>query len=265
MSRFGGKTGIVTGAASGIGRASAQALAREGAWVLVCDIDAEGGAETVRLIEQEGGGARFRRLDVADETEVHGAIGEIVDEHGHLDLAHNNAGVVGPAKRVADTSREEWEQVMAVNLTGVFLCMKYEIAQMEAQGTGGAIVNTSSISGLGASPLMAAYTASKHGVTGLTRVAGYDYAKRGIRVNALCPGVTHTPMIDQWIDGDPVVQAVMDASVPIGRMATPEEMAEAVVWLCSDSASFVTGVALPVDGGLTSLAGGGASDEEAGA
>jgi NAD(P)-dependent dehydrogenase (short-subunit alcohol dehydrogenase family) len=262
MSQFDGKAAMVTGAASGIGRASALALAREGAWVLVCDVNADGGAETVRLIEEAGGEAMFRTVDVSQAAHVEQAVAEVVRTFGHLDLAHNNAGVVGLAKRVADTPLESWEEVVAVNLTGVFLCLKYEIAQMEAQGTGGAIVNTSSISGLGASPLMSAYTASKHGVTGLTRVAGYDYAKRGIRINAICPGVTHTPMMEQWIGGDPAIQAVMDASVPIGRMATPEEMAEAVVWLCSDKASFVTGLAMPVDGGLTALAGGGASDEE---
>lgn len=260
MPNFQERVAIVTGAASGIGRASAQAFAKYGASVLVCDIDKDGGEETVDSITDAGGRAAFQHLDIVDEMQVQEAVRRAVEEFGRLDYAHNNAGVVGPALRIADAPLDSFRQVIDVNLIGTFLCMKYEILQMQQNG-GGAIVNTSSISGLGASPLMAAYTASKHGVTGLTRVAGYDYAKRGIRVNALCPGVTRTPMMEGWIGGDPRIEAVMDASVPIGRMASPQEMAEAATWLCSDEASFVTGVALPVDGGLTALAGGGAADD----
>ena len=259
MPEFAGKTALVTGAGSGIGQASALAFAARGASVLVCDIDETGGATTVAQIVENGGRAAFQDVDVSDEAQVRDTVQRAVTEFGGLNFAHNNAGITGLPLRAGDTTLESWNQVMAVNLTGVFLCMKYEILHMEANG-GGAIVNTSSIAGLGASPLTTAYTASKHGVVGLTKVAGYDYAGRGIRVNAICPGVTRTPMLEGWINGDPRIEAVMDASVPIGRMATAQEMAAATVWLCSDAASFVTGVALPVDGGQVALAGGGASD-----
>lgn len=259
---FEGKVALVTGAASGIGRSSAEIFARRGAAVLVCDVNDEGGEETVSLIKDAGGEAAYRHLDVSDAGQVEAAVKAAVDTFGGLHCAHNNAGVVGLPLRIDRYPLESWDQVIAVNLSGVFYCMKYELAHMVANG-GGAICNTSSISGLGASPLMSAYVASKHGVTGLTRMGGFDYAKKGVRVNAICPGVTATPMITEWINDDPLIQKVMDESNPIGRMATPEEQAEAAVWLCSDSASFVTGVALPVDGALTAHAGGGAEDEEA--
>ena len=257
---FAGKAALVTGAASGIGRASAQAFAREGAAVLVCDVDEQGGRETVELIVAAGGTAAFERVDVSKEADVERMVGTAVDLFGQLDFAHNNAGVVGLQSRIEGTPLDAWQNVIDVNLTGVFLCLKHELEHMAARGSG-AIVNTASISGLGASPMMVAYTASKHGVVGLTRVVAYDYAKRGIRVNAICPGVTRTPMMMNWIDGNSVVEAVMDASSPLGRMATPEEMAEATVWLCSERASYVNGVMLPVDGGLTALAGGGAAED----
>jgi NAD(P)-dependent dehydrogenase (short-subunit alcohol dehydrogenase family) len=258
---FDGKVALVTGAASGIGRASAESFAEKGAKVLVCDVNEEGGAETVSLIEDAGGAAAFHRLDVSDADAVEGAVAAAVEKLGGLDFAHNNAGVVGLAKRIADTPLDSWDEVLGVNLTGVFLCMRAEIRHMLENG-GGAIVNTCSISGLGASPMMTAYVASKHGVVGLTRIAAYDYAKKGIRVNAICPGVTRTPMMDGWIDGDPLIEKVMDESVPIGRMATPREQGDAAVWLCSDEASFISGVMLPVDGALTAHSGGGAEDEE---
>lgn len=256
---FAGKVALVTGAASGIGRASALAFARAGASGLVCDVNESGGAESVALIEAEGGEAAFARVDVSREDDVQRMVATAVERFGQLDFAHNNAGVVGLQSRIEGTSLEAWQQVIDVNLTGVFLCLKHEIEHMAPRGSG-AIVNTASISGLGASPMMVAYTASKHGVVGLTRVVAYDYAARGIRVNAVCPGVTRTPMMEDWIGGDPVIQGVMDRSQPIGRMAAPSEMGDAVVWLCSERASFVTGIALPVDGGITALAGGGAAE-----
>jgi NAD(P)-dependent dehydrogenase (short-subunit alcohol dehydrogenase family) len=257
---FEGKVALVTGAASGIGRASARAFARHGAAVLVCDVDEAGGHETVELISAAGGTGAFQLVDVSREADVIGAVDAAVQRYGQLDFAHNNAGVVGLQARIEETSLASWESVMDVNLTGVFLCLKYEIAHMASRGSG-AIVNTASISGLGASPMMVAYTASKHGVVGLTRVVAYDYAARGIRINAICPGVTRTPMMEAWIGGDPAIEALMDASEPIGRMATADEMADATIWLCSERSSFVTGIALPVDGGLTALAGGGATDD----
>ena len=256
---FAGKVALVTGAGSGIGRASARAFARAGAAVVVADVDEAGGRETVVLIQQAGGQARFERADVSREEDVLRAVAAAVEGYGRLDFAHNNAGVVGEQARIEGSSLEGWQRVMDVNLTGVFLCLKHEVAHMAARGSG-AIVNTASISGMGASPMMVAYSASKHGVIGLTRVVAYDYAKRGIRVNALCPGVTRTPMMEDWIGGSAAIEAVMDASSPIGRMATPEEMADAAVWLCSDRASYVTGIVLPVDGGITALAGGGAAE-----
>jgi NAD(P)-dependent dehydrogenase (short-subunit alcohol dehydrogenase family) len=258
---FDGKVALVTGAASGIGRASAEIFGRRGAAVVVCDVNDEGGEETVSLIKEAGGEAAYRHLDVGDAAEVEAAVKFAVDTFGGLHCAHNNAGVVGLPLRIDKTPLDSWDEVMRVNLSGVFYCMKYELAHMVDNG-GGAIVNTASISGMGASPLMSAYVASKHGVTGLTRMGGYDYAKKNIRVNAICPGVTATPMMMGWIDGDPKIQEVMDNSVPIGRMATPEEQAYAAVWLCSDEASFVSGVLLPVDGALTAHSGGGAEDDE---
>jgi NAD(P)-dependent dehydrogenase (short-subunit alcohol dehydrogenase family) len=261
VNTFEGKTAMVTGAASGIGRASAASFARLGANVLVCDIDQAGGEETVALIRGHGGSAAFQSLDVRREEDVKRAVTRAVDHFGGLHMAHNNAGIAVEPAHVNETSSETWRRVIDINLTGVFLCMKYQIDHMLTDG-GGAIVNTSSLSGLGGSPLSAAYTASKHGVVGLTKTAGFDLASRGIRVNAVCPGATLTPMMDKWIGGDPDKQAAMDRLQPMRRMASPQEVAEVVTWLCSDSASYVTGVALPVDGGLAALAGGGNGADE---
>lgn len=243
-----GKVALVTGAGSGIGRATALAFAREGAKVVVSDIVVAGGHETVQLIRQAGGEATFIAADVAQTADVEGLIQHTVATYGRLDCAHNNAGIEGQAARVGDDSDENWDRVIAINLTGVRLCMKYEIRQMLAQGSG-AIVNTSSGAGLVGIRGSSAYVASKHGVIGLTKTAALEYAKSGIRVNAVCPGVIQTPMVERLTLGHPRAAQALEVAHPIGRSGKPEEIAEAVVWLCSESASFVTGHALSVDGG----------------
>jgi NAD(P)-dependent dehydrogenase (short-subunit alcohol dehydrogenase family) len=246
--QFEGKVALVTGAASGIGRASALAFAREGAKTVVADVLVEGGEETVRMIKEAGGDALLVRTDVSKSAEVEGLIQKIVETYGRLDYAHNNAGIAGADAPTADCTEENWDHTIATNLKGVWLCMKYEIPQMLKQG-GGAIVNTASTAGLVGLEGSPAYCASKGGVVQLTRAAALDYAKAGIRVNAVCPGVIRTPMVEPLV-GDPEAEARLIAVEPIGRMGKPEEVAEAVVWLCSDAASFVTGTAMPVDGGL---------------
>jgi NAD(P)-dependent dehydrogenase (short-subunit alcohol dehydrogenase family) len=208
----------------------------------------EGGQQTVHMITEQGGEAIFVKTDVSKAVEVQALVSQAVATYGRLDCAHNNAGISGGLRaRTADYPEERWHQVIAVNLTGVWLCMKYELAQMLHQG-GGAIVNTASGAGLVGSRGMSAYVASKHGVVGLTKTAALEYAQQGIRVNCVCPGMIQTPMTESALR-DPALQAQIRAR-PMGRVGTPEEIAEAVVWLCSDAASFVTGHAMSVDGGL---------------
>jgi len=255
MGEMDGKVALVTGAGSGIGRCSAQAFAARGAAVLVCDVT-DGRDETVNLITKTGGAAVAATMDVTDEESVAAGIQLAVDGFGRLDYAHNNAGVAGTAALLHEWSTDIFEKVLRVNLIGVFTCMKYELAQMLEQG-GGSIVNTASTSGLGGTPLMPGYVASKHGVVGLTKGTAVDYAKKNIRINAVCPGSVKTPMIMDWIAGDEDMLKLHNEAQPIGRMALPEEVAEAVVWLASDHAAFVTGVALPVDGAMMAAAGGG--------
>lgn len=244
-----GKIALVTGGGSGIGRATALTFAREGAKVVVADVVVDGGEETVRLIKAAGGEALFVKADMAKAAEVEAMVQKAVATYGRLDCAHNNAGIEGATGRTADYREEDWDRVISINLTGVWFCLKYEIAQMLKQG-GGAIVNTASDAGLLGVPQMPAYVASKHGVVGLTKTAALEYAKSGIRVNAVCPGVIKTPMVDR-ITGQRAGRAErMAAAEPVGRMGKPEEIAEAVVWLCSEAASFVTGLSMPVDGGI---------------
>jgi NAD(P)-dependent dehydrogenase (short-subunit alcohol dehydrogenase family) len=245
---FAGKVALVTGGGSGLGQAAARLLAGRGAQVLVADIDADGGAETVRQCEAAGGEAGFLRTDVTKEEDVAAAVATAVERWGRLDAALNNAGTTGPSKPTADYTLEEWNGVVALNLTSVFLCLKHEIPQMVAQG-GGAIVNTSSGAGLIGFPGLPGYVATKHGVIGLTRAAALEYVKAGVRVNAVCPGSTRTPMLEGFMGGDPVIEQAMEQSAPIGRLARPDEIAEAMVWLLSDAASFVVGHAFAVDGG----------------
>ena len=243
------KVALVTGGGSGIGRASALTFAREGAQVVVSDVAVEGGEETVQLIKKTGGEAVFTKADVSQAAQVEALIAKAVEAYGRLDCAHNNAGIEGNSAKIADYIEADWDRVIAINLTGVWLCMKYEIPQMLQQG-GGAIVNTSSVAGLLGFRTGSAYVASKHGVVGLTKTAALEYAKSGIRVNAVCPGAIDTPMMGRITDHRPHRAAKMAAGEPVGRMGTPQEIAEAVVWLCSDAASFVTGHPMTVDGGI---------------
>jgi NAD(P)-dependent dehydrogenase (short-subunit alcohol dehydrogenase family) len=243
-----GKATLVTGGGSGIGKASALAFAREGARVVVADVNAAGGEETVRLIQDTGGEAAFVRADVSQAGPVEAMVQHAVSVYGGLDCAFNNAGVSGGRGLIHEYSEDDWDRVTGINLKGVWLCMKYEIIQMLAQGSG-AIVNTASVMGLVGGSRSPAYGASKHGVVGLTRTAAVAYAQSGIRVNAVCPGYIRTPLIEQGALTDPGGEERIIARHPVGRLGTPEEVAETVVWLCSDAASFVTGHAMAVDGG----------------
>ncbi len=245
-----GKVALVTGGGSGIGRATSLAFAREGAKVVAADIVVAGGEETVRMIKAAGGEATFIQVDVSKAAEVEALIKKTVETYGRLDCAFNNAGIEGQMAPTVESSEENWDRVIAINLKGVWLCIKSEIAQMLKQG-GGAIVNTALIAGLVGGAGASAYVASKHGVNGLTKTAALEYAKQGIRVNAVCPGVIHTPMVERAVGSNPQMAEMMVAMEPVGRLGKPEEIAEAVVWLCSDAASFVTGLPMAVDGGLT--------------
>jgi NAD(P)-dependent dehydrogenase (short-subunit alcohol dehydrogenase family) len=252
MRPFDGKVALVTGAGSGIGRASALAFAREGARVVVSDINPEGGAETVRAIEDVKGQARFVAADVSNEAQVEALMAGCLEAFGRLDFAHNNAGIAAPPTPMDDVEQSSFERVLSVNLIGVWLCLKHEARVMLRQGNG-AIVNTASLAGLIGFPMHVAYSASKHAVIGITRTAALEYAQRGIRVHAVCPAFIQTPMIEGLTDeGAPRVDLERLARMqPMGRIGTPEEVAESVVWLCSESASFFTGIALPIDGGTT--------------
>lgn len=247
-----GKVALVTGGASGIGRATACRFAGAGARVVVADVDEALARETVALIEAAGGEALPVRVDVRVSDEVEGAVRLAVERFGGLDFAVNSAGIQGPLLATADYAEADWAAVIGINLTGVWLCMKHELRQMLASG-GGAIVNVASNFGLVGSESMPAYCASKHGVLGLTKAAALDYAHSGIRVNAICPGATATPLVTKILEADPArgeeLIAGITAALPLGRMARPEEVATAAVWLCSDEAAFVAGAALSVDGG----------------
>ena len=248
MSVLEGKAALVTGGGSGLGRASAVALARAGATVTVADVDEQGGKETVALVlEEAGGDADFVRTDVTQAAEVAAMVDKAVERWGRLDCALNNAGTTGVSAPTADYALDDWNRAIALNLTGVFLCLKYELPAMLEHG--GAIVNMASGAGLVGFPGLPAYVASKHGVVGLTRAAALEYATQGVRINAICPGSTRTPMLEGFMGGDEQVERMMTRAVPLGRLGRPEEIAEAVVWLCSDAASFVVGHALAVDGG----------------
>jgi NAD(P)-dependent dehydrogenase (short-subunit alcohol dehydrogenase family) len=246
-----GKCTLITGAGAGIGRGAALCFARHGARVAVADIAPETGEETVRLIKAEGGEAIFVKCNVAIGTDVKAMVDKVVAAFGRLDCAFNNAGVEASLEKLADDSEENFDRLIGVNLKGVWLCMKQEIKQMIAQGSGGAIVNTASTAGLVGTLNHAIYTATKHGVIGFTKTGAIEYAKDRIRINAVCPGGTETPMLQRLMPQLKERGRVMAARTPLGRTGQPEEIGEAAAWLCSDYASFVTGHALVADGGLT--------------
>jgi NAD(P)-dependent dehydrogenase (short-subunit alcohol dehydrogenase family) len=245
-----GKVALITGGASGIGRATALIFAREGAKVAVADLNLGGCEETVAMIKKAGGDAFSVKCDVSKTAQVREMVAQAVNTYGRLDCGFNNAGVSPAGGRIGEIPEDDWDRVIAINLTGVWLCMKYELAQMVGQG-GGVIVNTASIMGLVGERRTGAYCAAKHGVVGLTKTAALEYAKRNIRVNAVCPGSTMTPMMQRGFERDPRLEEAYKTSHPLGRLGTPEDIGEAVMWMCSDEASFVTGLALPVDGGYT--------------
>jgi NAD(P)-dependent dehydrogenase (short-subunit alcohol dehydrogenase family) len=250
-----GKSALVTGGASGIGRATALAFAREGARVAVADILEEAAQNTVAEIKAMGGQALAIACDVTDDDAVKTMIARAVEAFGGLDCAFNNAGIApyqvnAGGQKIADVAPEAWRRLIDVNLTGVWLCLRHEVAQMRAQGSGGVIINTASILGLVGTATSSAYVAAKHGVVGLTKTAAADHAEDNIRVNAVCPGYIETPMTEETMRrrGERIL-----ARVPMARMGKAEEIAEAVVWLCSPKASFVTGVSWAVDGGYTAI------------
>lgn len=247
--QFEGKVALVTGAASGIGRATAEAFAREGAKTVVSDVSADAAQETVERIRFAGGTADVILADVASAREVEAMVRHAVDVYGRLDCAFNNAGIEGDMADTVGCTEANWDRTLSINLKGVWLCMKYEIPAMLRHG-GGVIVNCASVAGLVGFRNLPAYCASKGGIVELTRTTALEYADAGIRVDAVCPGVIRTPMVDRILAGAPEAEAQFTALEPVGRMGTPEEIAESVLWLCSDRASFVTGHALVVDGGL---------------
>jgi NAD(P)-dependent dehydrogenase (short-subunit alcohol dehydrogenase family) len=247
---FTDKVAFVTGAANGIGRATALAFAREGAAVVVADISEQGNQETARMIEELGGRALAVRCDVTRTEDVKAALDKAIEVFGHLDVAFNNAGSEQAITATADLTEEEWDRIVSINLRSVFLCMKYEIPLMLKQGSG-AIVNTSSGAGVKGFKGQAAYASAKHGVVGLTKAAALDYASQNIRINAVCPGIIDTPMMNRFSGGTKEGRQRVISQEPIGRMGQPEEIANAVVWLCSDAASFAIGHALVIDGGQT--------------
>ena len=249
MTSMQGKVALVTGGSAGIGRATALAFAREGAGVVVADVDHGRGEQTAAEIAAAGVDALFVHADVAQPGSVANLLRATHDRFGRLDFAFNNAGTEGATAPTAECTIDNWEHTISVNLTGVFLCMREEIPRMLEHG-GGVIVNNSSVAGLVGFAGIPAYTASKHGIVGLTKTAALEYATQGIRVNAVCPGVIATEMIERFTHGDAAAAEQMVQTEPIGRLGAPTEIADAVVWLCSDGASFITGHALAVDGGF---------------
>lgn len=247
---FAGKVALITGGSFGIGRATAIAFAKRGAKVVIADWVEDPEGETLEQVKQAGSEGLFIRCDVSKASDVKLVVEKTIGAFQRIDFAFNNAGIEGSSAPVHECSEENWDKTININLKGIWLCMKYEIPTMLQQGKG-AIVNCASVAGLSGFAGLSAYTASKHGVIGLTKTAALENAKSGIRVNAVCPGVIHTAMVDRVTGKDKEVEKAYVAMEPVGRMGTPEEVAEAVVWLCSDAASFVTGHAMAVDGGYS--------------
>jgi len=246
-SPFAGKVALVTGGGAGIGRASAHAFAAAGAAVVLSDIDASGGESVAQALRDSGSEATFIHADVSAAVDVTRLVAETVARYGRIDYAHNNAGILGAVAQLADVSDDEFDRLMSVNLKGVWLCLKEEILQMQRQAGGGAIVNTASIAGLRGSAWLPIYSASKHGVIGLTRAAALAYAGDGIRVNAICPGYVDT----QMVNNTPLLQQRAAERTPMGRLAPPAEIAAAAVWLCPDAAAYMPGETMVLEGGVT--------------
>ena len=253
MGLVSGKVALVTGSGAGIGRAAALKFAEEGAKVFVSDVNSDGGNETVALIKQKGGDAAFARADVARAADVAALVAVVVATYGRLDCACNNAGIEGKIAPIAEQMEQDFDEVMSVNAKGTFLCLKYEIAYMIRNG-GGAIVNLASVAGLIGFPGLGAHVASKHAINGLTKNAALEYSKMGVRVNSICPGGIETRMLDSLVaqssKGQVGTHEMMDPLHPIGRIGTPDEVAELIVWLCSNRASFLTGANISIDGGF---------------
>lgn len=249
---FEGKVAMVTGAAGGIGRATALAFGRAGACVVVADMSVDGGHATAAMIVEAGGKALFVQTNVTRASEVEALIDKTVSYYGKLDCAFNNAGIEEEHLNLADTDEALFDRIINVNVKGAWLCMKYQLRQMVKQGNG-AIVNTASVAGLVGAPTQAIYAASKHAVVGMTKTAAAEYGRSGIRVNSVCPGVINTPMLARALERDPSRQKTLRNLHPIGRFGEASEIADAALWLCSDQASFVTGHQLTVDGGLTAI------------
>lgn len=246
--RLANKVALITGAGSGIGQAAAHLFAREGAKVVIADINAEGGERTAEEIRQAGGEARFVRADVSKSADVADLIASVIDTDGRLDCAYNNAGILGEIVPLVDHSEDAWNHTLDTNLKGTWLCMKYEIPQMLKQGNG-VIVNTTATAAMKGSPNRSAYAASKAGIVAITKSAAMEYAEHGLRINVICPSHTRSPMLQQFFDLRPELEASFIASAPMARIAAPEEVAEGALWLCSDASSFVTGHVLAVEGG----------------
>ena len=247
-SQFTGKVALVTGGSTGMGRAAALAFAREGANIVVADTNIQDGEETARRIKGTGIEALFVPTDVSQATAVETLINTTIATYGRLDYAFNNAGINEEHGPLTDCTEAQWDRIISINLKGIWLCMKYEIPHMLKLGKG-SIVNTASVVGLTGGRGFPAYVASKHGIIGLTKATALDYGKDGIRVNAVCPGTIYTPMYERRVGNDPETTARIISEIPLRRLGQPEDIAEAVIWLCSDASSFVTGHALVIDGG----------------
>lgn len=245
-----GKVALVTGAGSGIGRATAELFAVHGAFVVVADKNLDSAKETLDLIKKSGEKGLALEVDISQEDEIKSLIEETIDRFGQLNYACNNAGIEGEQAFTAECSAENWSRVININLSGTWFCMKYQIPEM-LKNSDGAIVNVSSIAGLLGFSGIPAYASSKHGMNGLTKTAALEYAEQGIRINAVCPGAIQTPMIDRFVGTESQERKDLIAAHPIGRLGRPEEVAEAIVWLCSEKSSFITGQILAVDGGYT--------------